>query len=232
VLPSACITVVLLIDPDMLSLVALPSSGFTMLAPVQRSIAPTTLQPAACVPKARLFSLIMAEPSVEQIHKDADAVFSVIDVDGNGSISADELTDHLVDCGYKSEAVKKIFSTLDTDGDGALSRDELRAGMVSYTPLRKAPGLGNYNEEYKEEIQTDADALFDSIDMDRDGEVTEPELRVHLRQFSKYTDAAITNIFDLLDVDEDGGITKEELRAAFIKYSALRQAIGAGPNYK
>lgn len=84
----------------------------------------------------------------------------------------------------------------------------------------------------KEEIQADADALFDSIDMDRDGEVTEPELRVHLRQFSKYNDAAITNIFDLLDVDEDGGITKEELRAAFIKYSALRQAIGAGPNYK
>jgi len=224
----------------MLSVAALVPSSFTLVAPAQRHVMPavaSAASPAAALLLTPRFcdALMMADTAtvpVEQIHQDADAVFSVIDKDGNGSISADELTTHLVSCGYKPEAVKKIFATLDTDGDGELSREELRAGMVNYTPLRKAPGLGNYNAEFEEEIKADADSLFDSIDMDADGEITDPELRVHLRQFSNYSDAAISNIFDLLDIDEDGGITKEELRAAFIKNSALRQAIGSGPNYK
>jgi len=175
---------------------------------------------------------MIEEPSVEQIHKDADAVFTVIDVDGNGSIDLSELTDHLVGCGYKADAVQKIFEKLDTDGSGELSKEELRAGMVQYTPLRKAPGLGNYNVEYKEEIHVDADNLYNTIDEDGDGEITDVELRLHLRQFSDYSDAAISNIFEMLDVDSDGGITKEELRSAFVRNSALRQAIGAGPNFK
>ena len=40
------------------------------------------------------------------------------------------------------------------------------------------------------------------------------------------------NIFSMLDIDEDGDISQEELRNAFVKYSALRQAIGEGPNFK
>ena len=35
-----------------------------------------------------------------------------------------------------------------------------------------------------------------------------------------------------MDVNKDGSIEREELRAAFIKYSALRQAIGEGPFFK
>jgi hypothetical protein len=36
----------------------------------------------------------------------------------------------------------------------------------------------------------------------------------------------------MLDVNEDGDVSQEELRNAFVKYSALRQAIGEGPNFK
>lgn len=72
----------------------------------------------------------------------------------------------------------------------------------------------------------------DSIDEDGDGEITDMELRVHLREFSKFTDKAITRLFTFLDIDSDGGITRDELRSAFVSYSALRQAIGSGPNYK
>jgi len=43
---------------------------------------------------------------------------------------------------------------------------------------------------------------------------------------------AISKIFKLLDVNKDGDIEKKELRDAFVKYSALRQAIGEGPNFK
>ena len=62
--------------------------------------------------------------------------------------------------------------------------------------------------------------------------MTEAELRIHLREFSKFNDKAITAVFGFLDLDGDGGITKDELRQAFVRYSALRQALGAGPNYK
>jgi len=166
------------------------------------------------------------------VDQDGDAVFSCIDKDGNGEITQEELTEHLTSSGYTPEAVGKIFEKLDTDKSGTLSREELKAGLRNYTPLRKAPGFGNYNEEFKTEIHADADALFNSVDFDNDGEITDVELRVHLREFSKYTDAAISNVFELLDVDGNGGIDRTELRSAFVRYSALRQAIGAGPNFK
>jgi Ca2+-binding EF-hand superfamily protein len=55
---------------------------------------------------------------------------------------------------------------------------------------------------------------------------------VHLRQFSNFSDAAITNIFSMLDTNANGGVDRKELRSAFVRSSALRQAIGQGPNFK
>jgi len=104
---------------------------------------------------------------------------------------------HLTASGYKAEAVEKIFEKLDIDKSGCLSLEELIAGFANYTPLRKAPGFGNYNEQFKELIHADADALFNAIDGNNDGEITDAELRVHLRQFSNFSDAAITNIFSM-----------------------------------
>ena len=36
----------------------------------------------------------------------------------------------------------------------------------------------------------------------------------------------------MLDGEGDNSITQSEMRDAFVKYSALRQAIGEGPNFK
>lgn len=73
---------------------------------------------------------------------------------------------------------------------------------------------------------------FNSIDADGNGIITSEELRLHLRQFTKYTDEAAARLFVTLDTNTDGGISKEELRAGFVRFSALRQAIGSGPNFK
>lgn len=201
------------------------------VTPARTNMLGSILHHRAYVPRATISCAIAAD-ELAQLHDDADAVFNVIDVDGNGSISEEELVTHLVSAGYKAEAVAKIFEKLDTDKSGELSRDELRAGFLNYTPLRKAPGFGNYNEEFKDEIHDDADELFASIDFDNDGEITEAELRVHLRTSSDFSDTAITNIFQMLDINKDGGITREELRSAFVRSSALRLAIGEGPNFK
>jgi len=174
---------------------------------------------------------VAEERSVAEIHADADMVFAVIDVDGDGTVTLDEITEHLIKSGYKPEAISKIFEKLDTDQSGSISQEELRAGFVNYSPLRKAPGFGNYNDQFKEKIHVDADALFSAVDANNDGEITDAELRVHLRQFSSFSDPAISNLFTMLDIDENGGIDKEELRKAFVRFSALRLAIGTGPNY-
>jgi len=174
----------------------------------------------------------VAESSAEAIRSDANAVFDVIDVDADGSITREELSAHLIGAGYKPTAVDQMFDKLDANSDGLLSREELCEGFVRYSPLRTAPGMGAYNAEFVTEIHADADSLFNAIDIDGNGNITETELRIHLRSFSGFSDAAITNVFTLLDGDESGEISRDELRDAFVQYSALRQAIGEGPNFK
>jgi Ca2+-binding EF-hand superfamily protein len=185
------------------------------------------------------------QTDLETIHRDADVIFSIIDVDGSGSVSRQEMTDHLTTAGYAEGVIHKIFGMLDVNKDGAISREEFQRGLALSTHLRSAPGLGNdnaqfaqfrYHELFMKEIYEDADAVFQSADADGNGEIDASELKSHLRKrrrtFTNFSDKAIDNIFESLDVNGDGKISKKELRDAFVKYSALRQAIGERPNSK
>ena len=104
---------------------------------------------------------------------------------------------------------------------------------INKAALQTAPGLGSYNAEFAKEIQEDADQVFQSADIDGNGEIDRDELRSHIgMSFANYSPEAIDQIFSSIDVNSDGTITKEEWRDAFASSSALRQAIGEGPNYK
>jgi Ca2+-binding EF-hand superfamily protein len=165
--------------------------------------------------------------------KDADTIFSVIDEDGSGSISQAELMSHMNKAGYANEAIAKIFKALDTNKDGFISKGEFRTGLVKFTQLQAAPGLGGFNAEFIKEIREDADFLFNSIDTDKSGNISFQELKEHLqRKTNAFSDQAIKNMFNMLDVNLDKEISIDELRDAFVRYSALRQALGEGPNYK
>lgn len=174
----------------------------------------------------------------EKIYGDADAIFAVLDVDGDGSVSNEELESHLSAAGYAAEAIAKVFAVLDADKNGSISRDELRAGLVRFSPLRAGPGLGAFNTDFVTEIEEDADSLFDKIDTDNDGAVTMKELRSHVKIMAKrenqemYSFRATENIFSVIDADKDGSVSREELREAFVRCSALRMALGDGPNFK
>ena len=108
----------------MLPVVALNVAGWVIPALRTAGIPSTTLQAPAMAARLGLrMAEAAADVDVSQIHKDADAVFACIDVDGNGSISLDELVDHLTSSGYKKEAVEKIFEKLDTDAKRACALD-------------------------------------------------------------------------------------------------------------
>jgi len=170
---------------------------------------------------------------IESVHRDADVIFSIIDKDGSGSISRTELKNHLSEAGYAEEVIDKIFNKMDRNKDEEVSKGEFRSALTLIAALRSAPGLGNYNAQFEKEIYEDADQVFQTVDADGNGLIDSFELKSHLgRKFSNYSEEAIDNIFEVLDVNNDGKISKEELRNAFVRYSALRQALGEGPNFK
>jgi Ca2+-binding EF-hand superfamily protein len=175
--------------------------------------------------------------SIESVHRDADVIFSIIDKDGNGYLELDELSNHLKPVGYTEKVINSIFKKMDMNNDGKISRQEFQGGMVLFAALQSAPGLGNYNSEFVKEIHEDSDQVFQSVDVNGDGSIDVKELRNHLKrtkvlESDKFSETAIDRVFMMLDIDGNKRIEKEELRDAFARYSALRQAIGEGPNYK
>ena len=69
------------------------------------------------------------------IHRNADATFAVIDVDGGGTLSKSEFTNHLSVSGYNIETIDKIFNKMDVNKDEEISREEFRDGMVLLVSL-------------------------------------------------------------------------------------------------
>jgi Ca2+-binding EF-hand superfamily protein len=220
------------------------ATGFVSpLTTTQRSHAAKYQHPdtAFVLPRTTMGLLVTATPAIQEeadeietIHHDADVVFSIIDVDGNGQLSREELTEHLSAAGYNLKVIDTIFNKMDLNKDNEISQEEFRRGMVVLKPLQNAPGLGRYNASFEKEIHEDADQVFQSADADRNGEIDVLELKSHLqRKFGRsYTEQAIENLFRMLDFNGDKRISKQELRDAFVRYSALRQVIGEGPNYK
>jgi Ca2+-binding EF-hand superfamily protein len=69
--------------------------------------------------------------------------------------------------------VAKVFGQFDTDKSGALSKDEIKAAMICL--------LGN---------AWDIDQLFETMDVDSNGEVSLEEFQAHLKT-NKYVYAAM-----------------------------------------
>jgi Ca2+-binding EF-hand superfamily protein len=70
----------------------------------------------------------------------ADKIFALVDTDGNGDISVDELKGCLLSDGWEDELVTKVFNGIDFDTSGEIDKDELREAFVKYPSLRAAMG--------------------------------------------------------------------------------------------
>ena len=174
---------------------------------------------------------LYSEEEIEKIHEKADAIFAVLDRNGDGEISEDELRSHLLTAGYAEEAVVELYEMLDTNPrDGAVSQSELREGFVRYPPLLEAPGLGELDESEWAAVYDEADATFAALDLDGNGSLSLAELQEHFAgvEGPSYSSVAVGRIFAKLDADSDGEISLAEFRGGYARYRAMRLALGSG----
>lgn len=112
--------------------------------------------------------------------------FDMIDVDGNGDISRDE--------------VRNAF----------LSKRRNMQGGGSQSGTVKSL------EDEMLAVSRDADALFDKADVDKNGTLTKAEFELFMKRHTDHTTTAIEELFDSMDENHDGFITREEVRKAYL----------------
>lgn len=116
-------------------------------------------------------------------------LFSKLDVDGNGSIDATELSSFMSYAASASGAASAtdssaLFGTLDADGDGAISQTEMADGAKSlFDELRTQLLSGSDDtEEAAPPEPPDATAMFAQIDANGDGSIDQSELGTFFEQ--------------------------------------------------
>lgn len=67
----------------------------------------------------------------------------------------------------------------------------------------------------------EVDSIFDCVDKNGDGAITQEELKAHLVDEMGYTKEYTEYLFESIDTDSNGSISREELRFAFYNFEAL-----------
>jgi Ca2+-binding EF-hand superfamily protein len=149
----------------------------------------------------------------------ADEWFDVVDLNGDGCISYEELRLHLAAQKFDESKISLVFGLLDLNGDGDISKSELRECFVKYDNpiLKEALGLG----------ASEADAVFDAIDTNRDGAITRLEHTKLLKITHTNKDKSqVAKVFKMFDADGNGTISREEIREAYAADTEFRRIFG------
>mmetsp|Transcript_4944 Transcript_4944/g.11280 ORF Transcript_4944/g.11280 Transcript_4944/m.11280 type:complete len:93 (+) Transcript_4944:350-628(+) len=87
--------------------------------------------------------------------------------------------------------------------------------------------MGTLEKSKRAAVHVEADAIFDQIDLDRDGLLSLQELQEYLAAKDRegYTPAAVSKIFATLDANGDGCLTPSEFRGGYVRYRAVRIAL-------
>ena len=155
--------------------------------------------------------------SARLLEADADALFEMLDANSDGALSETEVRDVMLAERYEETLIEKVFNSIDADSNGSISKDEFRGAYLRHPTLRTAPGLG---ASVKQKLSGDADTIFDVLDANGDGEVSQSEMRAFLKGIDE---AVILKIFATIDADTSGGVSRGEFRKAYLMYPSLRE---------
>ena len=151
--------------------------------------------------------------------------FQALDKDGDGHLTPGEFREGLGMLGMDEGFCRLVFDTFDTQGDGRIDQREFVTNMAVML--------------HPENLEAQISLAFDAYDVNKDGKLTEGELRqVIACVFSALDKMGLTNehssedvadeLFKQLDADGKGHVTKADyVRLARTKPDTFRQ-IGLG----
>jgi len=133
-------------------------------------------------------------------------LFTMMDADGNGSISRSEFQRALSSCSMPASSIEKLFSEADSDNSGSISMLEWMRAVRKFPELTN-PRLGKPAPAF-EEYLSPMD-YFTRMDTDASGQVSKAELSAALSR-SNLSPKAIQLIFEKVDADSSGEISMME----------------------
>ena len=71
------------------------------------------------------------------------------------------------------------------------------------------------------DLLDEVDSIFDCVDTNKDGQISQDELRAHLVDEMGYSEQYTDYLFESIDTDSNGSISREELGFAFYNFEAL-----------
>jgi len=142
------------------------------------------------------------------LNKDQEAAveetFALIDKDGDGIITAEELFEVMrqVDPKISKDEVKEIIVAVDVNGDNVLSLDEFLSARINRKVVQKEERLRK---------------LFKCLDLDDSGALSVGEVCAALESVrgEKLTEEEAKRLIEEVDTNKDGEIDYEEFIAMF-----------------
>ncbi|MDZ4861709.1 MAG: EF-hand domain-containing protein [Candidatus Hydrogenedentes bacterium] len=151
----------------------------------------------------------------------SEARFKARDMDGDGSISPQEMKNKPAVAKQEANALAPgdLFKRADKDTSGTLTPEEALAIAPGFTEARfkkfdkNADGLLTLDEVPQPRANQDqkkqprgADALFTRVDENKDG-------KVEFEELAKVTPKSTRESFDQMDANKDGALSREEMLA-------------------
>ena len=166
-----------------------------------------------------------------------DKVFKSADLNGDGSISKDELSKLLGNSSQSNTTADALMNALDTNKDGSISKSESDAAIDKVGQQRHVhgPPPPPADSSSSSSDKTSSNQIFDALDTNKDGTISASELLAALSSkdssssdnsssdtsssssSSSADSSAVKKIFDAMDTNQDGSISKSELEAALTK---------------
>lgn len=133
-------------------------------------------------------SSVSSSMSSSMLKQMQEAMFKKVDTNGDSSISKDEFSALSKSGETQSSDAEAMFAQLDSDSDGAISRLESDAAIAKIGQEMQSQGMRPQgpppgpppSDQSESEESTDATAIFDAMDTNKDGTVSLAELTAAL----------------------------------------------------